>query len=383
VAADSSGIRVATYNASLYRNKSGQLARELAAGSSEQARKIAEVIQRVRPDVLLLNEFDYDPNGKAAELFRSKYIAIGQNGCEPIDFPYHFTAPVNTGRPSGRDLDQNGRPGGAGDAIGFGRHEGQYGMLVLSKYAIDRQRVRTFQKFLWRDMPSALLPINPDSNTPFYSDGDLAVLRLSSKSFWDIPAMIPPQNETAGGGSRPFTLNLLCSHPTPPVFDGREDRNGRRNHDEIRLIADYIDPTKSDYLVDDAGKKGGLAADARFVILGDLNCDPHDGDGIRGAMDQLLRHPRVNVDFTPASNGGELTVKQHADQHTGHRGNPAHVTADFTSGGPGCLRIDYALPSRGLAIKGSGIFWPIPGEPGSEVITASDHRLVWIDILLK
>ena len=36
------------------------------------------------------------------------------------------------------------------------------------------------------------------------------------------------------------TFHLLASHPTPPVFDGDEDRNGKRNHDEVRLIADYI-----------------------------------------------------------------------------------------------------------------------------------------------
>jgi hypothetical protein len=43
------------------------------------------------------------------------------------------------------------------------------------------------------------------------------------------------------------------------------------------------------------------------------------------------------------------------------------------------MRIDYALPSRGLAIKGSGVFWPPPNEPAAAV-TATDHRLVWIAV---
>lgn len=97
-------------------------------------------------------------------------------------------------------------------------------------------------------------------------------------------------------------------------------------------------------------------------------------------MDLLLKNPRVNAMFTPQSAGGPLTVKQHADQHIGHRGDPAHVTSNFTAEGHGCLRIDYALPSRGLGVIGGGIFWPAPGESGSEAVTASDHRLVWIDI---
>ena len=141
IAAEST-IRVATYNSSLFRDKDGQLIKDLEGGNNEQARKIAEVIQRVRPDILLVNEFDYDQAQKAAELFRTKYLGVGQNGCEPIKFEYFFTGPVNTGLPSGRDLNHDGKQGGPNDAIGFGKHEGEYGMLVLSKFPIDSDHVR-------------------------------------------------------------------------------------------------------------------------------------------------------------------------------------------------------------------------------------------------
>src|SRR6478672_5458955 len=212
IASDST-IRVATYNTSLFRDKDRQLIKGLEGGDNEQARKIAEVIQRVRPDILLVNEFDYDESHKAAELFRTKYLGVGQNGCDPIQFDYFFTGPVNTGRPSGRDLNHNGKPGDPDDAFGFGKHEGEYGMLVLSKFPIDRGHVRSFQRLLWRDMPGALLPTNPKTQQPFYDDDDLAVLRLSSKSHWDVPIHVSP-----AAGGRPFVLHLLCSHPTPPVF---------------------------------------------------------------------------------------------------------------------------------------------------------------------
>jgi endonuclease/exonuclease/phosphatase family metal-dependent hydrolase len=371
--AEGEAVRVATYNVSLFRDQAGQLVRDLEGGENQQAQRIAEVIQRVRPDILLINEFDYDSAGRAAELFRNKYLAVGQNGCEPIEYPHYFTGPVNTGMPSGRDLDKDGRPGGPADAIGFGRHEGQYGMLLLSKFPIHHQRVRTFQKFLWRDMPGALLPNNPATGAPFYDEDDLAVQRLSSKSFWDVPVEVP-----ARGASAPFTLHLLCSHPTPPVFDGPEDRNGRRNHDEIRLVADYISPDKADYLSDDAGRRGGVLADARFVILGDLNADPVDGDGVPGAMDQLIKSPQVNSALTPASNGGKMATQRKSDPNTAGRGDPAHDTSEF--GNFQNLRIDYALPSRGLDAIASAVYWPAPNEPGGEAITASDHRPVWIEI---
>jgi hypothetical protein len=373
LAADKPSIRVATYNSSLYRNNGGQLVRDLEGGENEQARKIAEVIQRVRPEILLVNEFDYDAEGRAAEFFRTEYLIVSQNGCEPIEFPHYFFGPVNTGAPSGRDLNKDGQKSGPNDAIGFGRHEGQYGMLVLSKYPIDRARTRTLQKFLWHDMPGAMLPTDAKSGKPYYDEGDLAVLRLSSKSVYDVPINVP------AAGDRPaFTLHLLASHPTPPVFDGPEDRNGRRNHDEIRLLADFIDPNKGGYLQDDAGRQGGLEADARFVIVGDLNADPVDGDSVPGAMDQLLKHPRVNSSFTPASEGGKLATEQKKPSDRVERGDPAHDTSNF--GDFRNLRIDYALPSKGLSVIGGGVFWPAPGEPGSEAITATDHRAVWIDI---
>src|SRR5687767_15114053 len=59
-------LRFATFNASLNRRDAGALLSDLASPDNAQARKVAEIIQRVRPDVLLLNEFDFDEEGLAA-----------------------------------------------------------------------------------------------------------------------------------------------------------------------------------------------------------------------------------------------------------------------------------------------------------------------------
>ena len=61
------------------------------------------------------------------------------------------------------------------------------------------------------------------------------------------------------------------------------------------------------------------------------------------------------------------------------RGDVATHTGDF---GPntGTLRLDYVLPSKNLPVRGGGVFWPKKGEPGSELLDASDHHLVWLDI---
>lgn len=77
-------VRFATFNASLNRNFAGQLVADLSTPNNTQAKTVAEIIQRTRPDVLLINEFDYVEGGLAAELFQENYLSIPQNGAEPI-----------------------------------------------------------------------------------------------------------------------------------------------------------------------------------------------------------------------------------------------------------------------------------------------------------
>ena len=361
-------VRFATFNASLNRFNEGDLASDLATGDNAQAQNVAETIQRTRPDVVLINEFDYEPGNE--DLFRDNYLEVSQNGADPVDYPYAYIAPSNTGVPSGYDLNNDGTVGGPDDAYGFGFFPGQYGMVVYSRYPIDTDGVRTFQLFRWSDMPGNLLP------EEFYSAEEQEVLRLSSKSHWDVPVEV---------GNK--TVHVLAAHPTPPIFDGPEDRNGRRNHDEIRFWADYVgSPKQSAYIYDDEGVPGGLKPGERFVIVGDYNADPYDGDSVDGAIDQLLDHRRVNTSVTPSSPGGVEQALLQGGVNAEHRGDPAFDTADFNEP-PGNLRVDYVLPSRSLKIEDAGVFWPSSDDPlfrlvGTFPFPTSDHRLVWVDVRL-
>jgi endonuclease/exonuclease/phosphatase family metal-dependent hydrolase len=174
-------------------------------------------------------------------------------------------------------------------------------------------------------------------------------------------------------------VHLLAAHPTPPVFDGPEDRNGLRNFDEIRLWSEYLTPGDKPWLCDDAGHCGGLAPDARFVIAGDYNADPYDGDGLSGAMAQLLSHPRVDASFVPRSEGAREAAAKYAIPR---RGAPSAHTGDF---GPkvGTLRLDYVLPSRSLRVVRGAVSWPASGVLPFDPTTASDHHLVWLDLVLE
>ena len=383
-------VRLVTFNVSLNRQFQGQLladmqdARDQLSGSDssdKQIRSVAEIIQRIRPDIVLLNEFDYDNNGEALRLFLENYLGASQNGQLPIDYDYHFLAGVNTGVKTGVDLNNDGRIGGPEDSHGYGEFPGQYGMAVLSRLPIVTQDIRTFSSFLWKDMPGALLPDDPATvaTADWYSNSELELLRLSSKSHWDVPVR-----------TGEVVIHVLVAHPTPPGFDGPEDRNGRRNHDEIRFWADYVaGNSRAAYIYDDAGMRGGLAESDQFVILGDYNSDMHDGDSFDHAITQLLNHPRINAVNPPSSNGAVADTLHAQKMNTQHKGNPAYDTADFNPDGPGNLRVDYVLPSTNIRVGCGGVFWPSPGDdsyylvgPGFPVVS-SDHHLVWLDVVLS
>jgi hypothetical protein len=355
-----------------------------------QAKNVAEVIQRVRPDVLLINEFDFAP--AAVGLFRNNFLKVSQNGAAPIDYPYAFIAPSNTGIPSGLDFSNDGTVGGPNDAFGFGFFPGQFGMVVYSKYPIDLANVRTFQMFRWRDMPGALLPDDPRTAAPadWYSPAELNIFRLSSKSHWDVPINLGKK-----------TVHFLVSHPTPPVFDDPPafpagvDFNGRRNFDEIRLWADYISPGKAGYIYDDKGVRGGLKPGELFVIAGDQNSDPLDGDSIPGAIQQLLDHPLIKPKSTPQSAGAIEASALQGRANLTHRSDPRFDTADFNDAAPGNLRADYVLPRVNLKVVNSGVFWPVLADPLSRLtgvfdffwiavggFPTSDHRSVWVDLAI-
>ena len=132
------------------------------------------------------------------------------------------------------------------------------------------------------------------------------MLRLSSKAHWDVPVILP-------GGAR---LHLLASHPTPPVFDGPERRNLRRNGDEIRFWTLYLDGLA---LRDDQGREAP-APDAPLVVLGDLNADPLDGDGLHEAVAGCWRIRGCRT-RAPASAGGAAAGEGGANAR--HRGPAA------------------------------------------------------------
>ncbi|MBJ2127472.1 endonuclease/exonuclease/phosphatase family protein [Alteromonas sp. IB21] len=369
-------LKVATFNVSMEATNYKALGMEpsdevlqhvLSTGEHSQVKNIAEIIQRVNPDILMLNEFDYIADkSKGVEAFVKNYLNVSQRGLEPVDYPYTYVATVNTGEPTKFDLDNNGKAEGfGGDAYGYGLYPGQYGMALLSKYSIDVDSIRTFQKFRWHHMPHPQVPVIPDEsgNTdqgePWYNVEEWAALRLSSKSHWDVPVKVGDK-----------VVHILAMHPTPPNFDGSEDRNGKRNNDEIRLMADYLSPDKGTYIYADNGEKVSLSENARFVLVGDFNAADIGDKHREGVIEQLTEHPLVNNDTIPTSAGGAAASgAEFSNRFTAYWG----------------ARADYVLPSRyGFEVRDAGVFWPAKTSDLYRLVkdreASSDHRLVWVSL---
>ncbi|TQS70456.1 endonuclease/exonuclease/phosphatase family protein [Rhodobacteraceae bacterium] len=322
-------LRIGVYDPALSRDGPGLLYRDLMRGDDAQLLAGLEVIAATAPDVLLLLGLDWDGQALALRAYQQALSGLG------LDLPYTYHEQPNTGLPTGFDIDGDGRLGQPRDAQGYGRFTGHGGMALLSRYQITAGT--DLSSVLWRDVPGALWA---GANLP---EGASQVQRLSSVAHWDVVVRIKGRD-----------LHFLAWSATPPVFDGPEDRNGRRNHDEALFWQSYLDTT-------------GLTD---FVLLGRANLDPERGQGRRSAMRRLLQDARIQ-DMSPRSSGGALV------------GHPA-ATADYPADGAGPLRLDYILPAADITAYASGIVWPETALDGQKdpprKAANSIHKMVWVDI---
>jgi hypothetical protein len=318
--------------------------RDILRQDSPDIEEAATRIARSEADIIVLQGIDYDLDHVALAAFAARIADSGGT------YPHLFALKPNTGLQTGLDLDLNGRIGEPRDAQGYGVFAGQGGMALLSKHPIAGHQDLT--ETLWRDLPSTrMLPL----------DSGYEVQRLSSVSHWIVelaPAEMPP-------------LTLLTFHATPPIFDGPEDRNGRRNHDETAIWSHFLD-----------NRLELTPPASRFILAGDANLDPEDGDGLPDALRALLTDPRLH-DPAPRSTAATDAAAAEAGANLRHKGDAALDTANWRdSPGPGNLRVDYILPSADWIVVQSGVLWPETDTNLSEDDrrTISRHGLVWVDL---
>jgi len=263
---------------------------------------------------------------------------------EGAQYSAQFTIEPNAGKPTTTDLDGDGYLRGAADAEGFGAFPGQGGLAVMSRYPMKLEH--DFSDLAWSKVPNtSLMPEDPGFETR----------RLSSVGHWVLK--VAPEN------ADPF--RLLVFHASPPVFDGPEDLNGRRNRDETLLWVHLLN-----------GRLLAPAPEGRFAILGVANADPVDGDARRDGIHALLDHHALQ-DVGPRSETGRDLARADGGVNATHGGDSALDTANWQDTGPGNLRVDYVLPSSDWPVIAAGILWAAPGDDGAQALR---HGLVWVDL---
>lgn len=276
-----------------------------------------------KADILVLLDFDYDLHGRALGAFAKLISSFGG-----VRYSQSFSLMPNTGVPTGLDLDGDGRTGTPRDAQGYGEFSGQGGMAILSRFPILTDEVEDYSHVLWSDYDWADLPIKEGALFP--SESVLKQQRLSTTGHWIVPIAL-------SDGSQ---IRLGVFHATPPAFDGPEDRNGKRNADEVRFWSHYL-------------KEEEHSRD--LIIVGGANLDPVRGDGRREVIADLLSEPNLHDPFPSDT-----------------------LTVDWSDLGLGHMRTDYILPSRAWSVEDSGTIWPAADDENS-----GRHALIWVDLLVN
>lgn len=282
-----------------------------------QVAGVIRTLAGVGADVLVLADIDYDYDATTLTALRDALREAGGP-----DYPAIYAPRPNTGIDTGLDLNGDGRNGGPADAQGYGRFAGQGGLAVLSRYPL--RAGPDHSTLLWKDIPDSLVIDHAGRAGPGAIGAD--VQRLSSTSHFEVTV------EAA------LPLTLMIFHAGPPVFDGPEDRNGRRNHDEVLFWKHRLDGAF------------GPPPTRQFAIVGAANLAPDGGDGRSGAIRSLLSDARLQ---DPTDLSGETTVR-------------------WPDPGPGALRVDYILPSADLDVIDAGLTAP--------EAKLSRHRLIWVDL---
>jgi hypothetical protein len=219
--------------------------------------------------VIAAAEADSAPAGHG---FRRRAMALtalaeALGGLWDAPYPHRFAAPPNTGRPTGVDLDGDGRSWRARDAHGYGLFSGDGGMAILSRVPIGA--VRDFSDLPWVALPESAA----GAVTPRGARG------------------APPAQRRGLGRGASDTLRPDPHPRQPRLAPGlRRARGSQRPAQRATSCAFW-----SLYL--DGWSPDAPALRRRpFAVMGTLNVDPPDrGEGRRDGLRAAHHRPPVKT----------------------------------------------------------------------------------------
>lgn len=347
----SPSVRVAQYNISL-------LGSVKLKTDNPQVAAAADVIARFDPDIIAINEIAFDLTGVDPEpgtfsdgMQNGALLAEKLNAVTPgAPYEFHVLTFGNSGVLwEGYDA-ANHDPYFAERGNGG---VGQFNYAVLSRYPILEDDARVIVDVAWDSLPGHVGPT---------MQADIGVAIPPGYPIFAKGLVIVPIDVDGR------VLHLVMNHPFPPI---NQPVNPYRHHDELLAMKLLLDG--------DLPGVEPLPADARFVIAGDLNVDPDDGDALPGTIEQLFDHPLV---VASQPNDGHGTFGNTPEQNTQASACPANDGPDPSTDRQ--LQLDYLMPSTTIGPPlATGMFFPDPvAEPADWQLAcmASDHFLLWADL---
>ncbi len=291
----------------------------------EQLRSAAKTLRELDPDILSINEMQYDRPGVPTTQFRTEGKNIKQFAkLSGLSLPYYSFDPANTGE-NAKKLENNYYPPMGfpnwieyADLVNFGMFPGQYSSGALSKYKV-RDKV-VISKLTWKQF-------NPQIDLSQFADAKGNPLpediELFDKNFSDITLKIQGKD-----------VHLVLLHTVPAFgFGNKNTPNFLRNRDQLAFLKWYLtgQPERPDLDIKPLNKE------TRFIAMGDWNIDykkEQGGEIIKSLMTQ----------FQPwLENPNSTYIGDNFSQNT-----------DFSA------TLDYILLSHHFKILNSGILSPDP-----------------------
>ena len=343
---------------------------KLLDGADEQAGAAAEVIARFAPDIISINELQFDIEG---------IPSLGSPGAPSSTQPGTFdggagnakrladrVAAVNAAAAFPHTAITLGNSGftWAGPTLGnpsfvlrgWGDWPGRFNSAILTKFPIAYDKIRVINEFAWDALPGNSI----EKMKTAIGTGVPAGFPLFEKGIVVVPVEVAPG----------ALLYMVMHHPVAPAF---EAINPYRHFDELQGLKLFLD-----------GKLPGvepLPAGAKFVLIGDLNADPEDGDSLDGGIEPILSHPALNV-FFPSGAGTKGKNGQYNTYLSGCGKDDGSTVDDPTTKFQ--MQLDYVLPSKTFgAAKVGEVFFPDFQAQKADfqlACKASDHRLVYVDV---
>lgn len=345
----SGSVRIAQFNVQALSTE------KLSNPTNPQVQAVTEIVARFDPDILCIEEIEYDAESvPVADQVPGRFDGGAQNA-ERLAAALNDATP---GAPYQHTLITLGNGGFAWTGPDHGVEEfgsrgaGEFAVLnygIVSRYPILEDQVQVVTDVPWLDLPDNVTAQMQSEIGATVPEG----YPLFSKALVIAPIDVDGQ-----------VLVLVLLHPVPPIIYPTWPY---RNRDELggaRALLDGLLPGVAP-----------LPDGARFVLVGDFNADPDDGDSLPGAIQQLLDHPRL-VPYQPEGAG---TLGHHPERNTNVSDCPSTTPIDPTASFQ--LQLDYLMPSTtiGEPLDG-GVFFPAEAADFDLACRASDHMMLWADL---